>query len=264
MRRFILLARKRALEMKMRMLLLLLAALSARVRAAATTAMGSTATMTDSLSMTSTRTTGGACLKGKAYHSGPMVDGETGAGTVEACLGHCNTNAECSYWDFDGHVCRLRSEPGAEGAVDDATATGGAKHCSLGGDRPADGSSKGTAPSTKAHRTVTPSQGTNDAGGQCRPRPRVCARAPLPPPRTAPAPVPVLQRCCRRWCSVCTWFSAMPRGGGGVVGGGGGGGGGGGDLHSVAATARSLSTLTVRAHTARAHTASFLAVSVPE
>lgn len=64
------------------------------------------------------------CQTGGGYHHGNMINSNSGANTAAQCLSHCNSNYQCKFWDFDGYVCRLRSNDGdsnadGEGVVSD-------------------------------------------------------------------------------------------------------------------------------------------------
>jgi len=55
---------------------------------------------------------GTECGSEKAYHSGSMVKDYSIVTDAYQCLGKCNSDSSCKFWDFGDGWCRLRSDSG--------------------------------------------------------------------------------------------------------------------------------------------------------
>ena len=57
------------------------------------------------------------------------MNNDANANTAEDCLEECNSNPQCKYWDIVNDVCRLRSDEGSGGLVQQIGSSYGQKYC---------------------------------------------------------------------------------------------------------------------------------------
>ena len=77
---------------------------------------------------------GNHCGIGFAYHTGTMINDNAFASNARDCLGQCNSNHQCKFWDYGGDgskkYCRLRSSQGTGPIISEGFSYG-SKHCIL-------------------------------------------------------------------------------------------------------------------------------------